>query len=392
MCGRRWGKTRLGVVEALSVALRGGRVWWVAPVYAQSLIAWRLLGPIAKQLPGASLRESEHALRLTNGGSVVFKSADRPDTLRGEGLDFLVVDEADFIEESVWTDSLRATLSDRRGRALFTSTPRVEGGWFHRLFLEGQLPGGEVQSWSFPSVSNPYLDPGEIELARRQLPAIVFRREYEAEFVSAAGARIQRAWLRTAAPPHGLDLVLGVDLAISTRDGADWTAAAVLGRDTDGLVYVVDVQRGRFAFDGVLRFVASVAEKWRPRVVAVEAVAYQLAAVQELVRTTAFTVVPVRPDRDKLTRFQPLEARYEQGLVRHAPWLSQEFERELLSFPVGEFDDQVDALSCAWAALASPLPSYRDARNGLLVAAQQSADKPVLRRERQEFSSRQDRW
>lgn len=405
VCGRRWGKTRLGVVEALAVALRGGRVWWVAPVYSQALIAWRLLGPMARQIPGAVPRESEHVLRLPGGGEVWCKSADRPDALRGEGLDLLVMDEADFVDEAVWTESLRATLSDRKGRALFISSPRIEGGWFHRLYLEGQRPG-DVQSWSFPSVTNPHLDPAEIDAARRQLPSIVFRREYEADFVSASGARIQRAWLRTAPPPAGLDLVMGVDLAISTRDGADWTAAAVIGRSPDGLIYVVDVQRGRFAFDGVMRFVEAMASKWSPRIVAVEAVAYQLAAVQELTRTTTLPVVPVRPDRDKLSRFQPLEARYEQGLVRHAPGLSADFERELLGFPVGEHDDQVDALSCAWAALSTHAPSYRDARAGLRrgdpsPAADDDAPAELLAsvRERtraarhdRDHASRSDRW
>ena len=390
VCGRRWGKTRLGVVEALAVALRGGRVWWVAPVYSQALIAWRLLGPMARQIPGAVPRESEHVLRLPGGGEVWCKSADRPDALRGEGLDLLVMDEADFVDEAVWTESLRATLSDRKGRALFISSPRVEGGWFHRLFLEGQRPGGDVQSWSFPSVTNPHLDPAEIDAARRQLPSIVFRRESEADFVSAAGARIQRAWIRTAPPPAGLELVMGVDLAISTRDGADWTAAAVIGRDPSGTVYVVDVQRGRFAFDGVMRFVEAVASKWSPRLVAVEAVAYQLAAVQELTRTTTLPVVPVRPDRDKLSRFQPLEARYEQGLVRHAPGLSADFERELLGFPVGEHDDQIDALSCAWAALSESAPSYRDARAGLRAAT--PPDDPPAPPPRRERSARHDRW
>lgn len=390
VCGRRWGKTRLGVVEALAVALRGGRVWWVAPVYSQALIAWRLLGPMAAQIPGAVPRESEHVLRLPGGGEVWCKSADRPDALRGEGLDLLVMDEADFCDEAVWTESLRATLSDRKGRALFISSPKTEGGWFHRLYLDGQRGVNDTASWSFPSVTNPHLDPLEIEAARSTLPSIVFRREYGAEFVSAAGARVQRSWIRTAPPPAGLELVMGVDLAISTKDGADWTAAAVIGRDADGTVYVVDVQRGRFAFDGVMRFVEAVASKWSPRVVAVEAVAYQLAAVQELTRTTTLPVVPVRPDRDKLSRFQPLEARYEQGLVRHAPGLSADFERELLGFPVGEHDDQIDALSCAWAALSTHAPSYRDARAGLRAATPpDDAPAPPPRRER---SARHDRW
>lgn len=353
-CGRRWGKTRLGVVLALETALRRGRVWWVAPTYAQASIAWRLLVPMVSQIPGASVRESDRVVRLPGGGEVWCKSADQPNNLRGEGLDFLVIDEADFIDETVWLEALRPTLSDRKGRALFISSPRVEGGWFHRLYLEGQRGEGPVASWQFPSVSNPHLDPAEVEAARRDMPSIVFRREYGAEFVSAAGARVRREWLRVQTPPErGLDVVMGVDLAVSTKTSADWTAAAVLGRARDGAVYVLAVERVRAPFNQVLTFIASMAAKWEPRSVGVEAVAYQLAAVQELLRTTTLPVTPVRADRDKLSRFQPLEARYEQGLVRHAPGLSAEFERELLGFPAGEHDDQVDALSTAWATLSA---------------------------------------
>lgn len=366
MCGRRWGKTRLGVALGLEALFSGKRAWWVAPTYAQSSIAWRLAAPMAAQVPGVDVRIAERVLRIGRG-EFWFKSADAPDNLRGDGLDLLVMDEADFIEAAAWEQTLRPALADRRGRALFISTPNVEGGWFHQLFQRGA--GGvdpQWRSWSFPSVTNPHLDPAEVEASRAVMPTIVFRREFGAEFVSAGGARIQRAWLRTAEPPPRAQLrvAMGVDLAISTKDGADYTAAAVLGRDAQGTTYVLDVQRVRAPFHQVLGFISAVAERCGPEVIAVESVQFQAAAVQELLRTTALPVVAARADRDKLTRFQPLEARYEQGLVRHAPDLPPEFERELLAFPVGEHDDQVDALSHAWAALAAEPPSETFFRGG----------------------------
>ena len=159
---------------------------------------------------------------------------------------------------------------------------------------------------------------------------------------------------------------MGVDLAISTKDHADWTAAAVLARANDGTVWVLAVERLRATFHQVLGFIGAMAEQWHPRTVGVEAVQFQAAAVQELLRTTTLPVRAVHPgQRDKLTRFQPLEARYEQGLVRHAPGLPPDFERELLGFPVAEHDDQVDALSCAWDAFGSSTPSYSDAAAAL---------------------------
>jgi predicted phage terminase large subunit-like protein len=353
VCGRRWGKTRLGVFLAVERALRGRRAWWVAPTYAQASVAWRLARPLAAQVPGTVVREAERVLRV-GGGEIWFKSADQPDNLRGEAIDFLVMDEADFIPAGVWEQVLRPALADRKGAALFASTPNVENGWFHQLFARGQRGDEGWRSWSFPSETNPFLDPREIAAARAQLPAIVARREFDAEFVSAAGARIQRAWLRHGAPLAGLSVAMGVDLAISTKTGADWTAAVVIGRVTagehEGRCYVLDAARVRAPFHQVLAFVRQMATKWSPAAVAIESVQYQAAVIQELLRTTDLPVRGVKPDRDKLTRFQPLEARYEQGLIWHAPDLPPEFERELLGFPVGDHDDQVDALAYAWQA------------------------------------------
>lgn len=117
------------------------------------------------------------------------------------------------------------------------------------------------------------------------------------------------------------------------------------------MVYIRDAQRIRAPFHQVLQFVQQMAAKWKPSIIAIEAVQYQAAVVQELLRTTRLPVRGVKPDKDKLTRFLPLAARYEQGLVKHAPGLPGWFEDELLAFPVGEHDDAADAAAYAWQAL-----------------------------------------
>ena len=358
--GRQWGKTRLGAWLALRAALGEQRTtWWVAPTYQASEIGWRLV----RKLCGAILRASPQALEVRigdraiiarDGGQLWFKSAERPDNLRGGTLGFLVVDEADYCDEYLWTDVLSPMLGVQQGHSLLVSSPRLEGSWFHRLWLAGQGADPDVQSWSFPTWDSPYWKPQEVERARVELPAITFRREYGAEFVSAAGALVRREHLRTG-EPMGVTLpcVMAVDLAISERSGADWTAVAVMSRGEDGRIWVRHVERLRTGFHGAIERIKALAARWRPRVVAIEAVQYQAAVVQELLRSTDLPVHGVKPDRDKVTRFQPLAARYEQGLVYHAPDLPAEFEQELLAFPVGTHDDMVDAASYAFAALGS---------------------------------------
>src|SRR3989304_2040646 len=90
--GRRWGKTRLGVNECLTIAAAGGRAWWVAPSYKTSEVGWRPLRRMGAKLD-AEVRRVDRQIILPNGGEVSVRSADDPNSLRGEGLDFVVMDE-----------------------------------------------------------------------------------------------------------------------------------------------------------------------------------------------------------------------------------------------------------------------------------------------------------
>ncbi len=195
--GRRFGKTRVGASIALKTTInrkaatnvietikRGGLVWWVAPVYSQSEIVFQLLEPLIRKIPGARIIESKLCFKLPNGGSLWCKSADRPDRLRGRGVHGLVIDEADFIDGSLWSKVLRPALSDHKGWALFLSSPNKRNGWFHKLFKLGQSgTNPQWKSWHCPSSANPYLDPQEIEDAKLDMTEEEHRQEYGAEYV-----------------------------------------------------------------------------------------------------------------------------------------------------------------------------------------------------------------
>jgi len=221
VCGRRWGKTRAGAYLALREVVRGRRVWWVAPVYSQAMLAWRLLRPLFAQLPNVLIAESTRCIRLGRG-ELWIKSADNPDTLRGEGLDGVVIDEADYTSEVTWTQSLRPALADRKGWALFISTPHEIGGWFQKLYERGQSrEDAQWASWQYPSWTNPFLDPAEIDQARADMSELEFRQEFGAEFVGRPDAVYHnwepRAHVAPCSYTAGLPLYVGLDFNNSPR-------------------------------------------------------------------------------------------------------------------------------------------------------------------------------
>lgn len=357
--GRRWGKTTFGLdllIAEPGGALDGLPVAWFAPTYKLLDEVWRdarrLLRPLATRIDS----QQKH-IELMTGGALDFWTLDDADAGRGRKYARIVVDEAAMARHlaEAWQEAIRPTLTDYRGGAWFFSTPKGTGNEFARLYRAAEHADNWAR-WQMPTVTNPCIDPAEIEAARKELPHLVFRQEYEAQFIDAQGAVLRRDWIRDGVAPEGCTIVMGVDLAISTRQDADYTAAVVLARAPDGALTVLAARRIRAPFHQVLGFIRTMAADFSPSVIAIESVQYQVAVVQELLRTTTLPVRGVRPDKDKLTRFLPLQARYEQGQVAHAPDLAEEFVDELLSFPIGAHDDQVDALSLAFAALPAAGP------------------------------------
>src|SRR5258708_2135291 len=126
--GRRFGKGMLGVAAAFKYATRGAKCRWIAPSYASDSFhsGWELAKQLAKQIPGLDvhLQRKEINFSGVNGGWLQFKTAEEPDSLRGEGIDFVVFDEAAHIDglEEMWEQCVRPSLIDRRGEAWFIST------------------------------------------------------------------------------------------------------------------------------------------------------------------------------------------------------------------------------------------------------------------------------
>lgn len=218
--GRRWGKTQLAAHEVIMAAVQnpGAMVWWVANSEKNVRRGYRA---VLKQLPRSLVAKdppsegaNDRIITFHNGATIEFYTAGTPDSLAGEGVDFVVIDEAALITENVWFQLIRPTLADTGGRALIISTPRGRN-WFWKLWQRGQKPGGMYDSWHFTSFDNPYIDDEEIEEARETLPDIVFRQEFLAEFVDSAASMftIPEEYVLEGLSPYSGHVILGVDLA-----------------------------------------------------------------------------------------------------------------------------------------------------------------------------------
>ena len=292
------------------------------------------------------------------GGSIAVRSADTPHRLRGEGLDFLVMDEAAFVKPDVWQQVLRPTLTERKGGALFISTPMGMNNWFYELWemAEGR---DDWERFQFPSWSNPLVDKEEVEQAKTEVGSIVYAQEYLAEFVEAGQGLLKPEWLRYFKEKNGRYFTgtenvelsectrfCTVDLATSIDEKADYTVIASCAVTPQGKILVLDVYRDRMQAPDIIPRIRQKMEEYDLQWVGMERVGFQLSLIQ-FAKREGLAVKELKADKDKISRAMPLAARMESGDIyfrQGAMWLP-EVERELMTFPVGHHDDIVDAIS-----------------------------------------------
>ena len=188
--GRRFGKTTLAIRELCFKAKEPNKVcWYVAPSYRQAKqIAWVKLKQILKDLRWIrKVNEAELTIELKNKSRICLRGADNKDSLRGVGIDFIVLDECADIDEQAWSEVLRPTLSDTKGSAVFAGTPKGMN-WFHDLYQRGQdQTEEEYSSFLFTTLEGGFVDSGEVEQAKRDLDAKTIRQEYQATWETYSG-------------------------------------------------------------------------------------------------------------------------------------------------------------------------------------------------------------
>lgn len=190
VCGRRFGKTYLATRELAKFArMPDRRLFYIAPTYRQAKqIVWDKLKFKLRDLNWISkINESDLTITLINDSRISLRGADNPDSLRGVGLDFIVMDEFAMIDQKAWTEVLRPTLSDRAGSALFITTPMGTSNWSYDLFNMPLQDPDNWASWQYTTLEGGRVPPDEIEQARRDLDERTFRQEFLASFETFAG-------------------------------------------------------------------------------------------------------------------------------------------------------------------------------------------------------------
>ena len=220
-CGRRWGKTELAAYTAAAYALShdGSLLWWVAPNYNQADVGLRTLRSILPDtIPANITRTEPKAITFPNGAEISFRSADHPDTLRGVGLDYLVVDEAAWVSPEAWHECLRPTLADTEGGMMAISTPKARN-WFWKVYQRGESGDhDDYAAFRYPTRDNPHIQQSEIDAAKKSMPDRAFKAEFEAEFLPGGGTvfteleRVLADYDYREAEPEG-QCVTGVDFA-----------------------------------------------------------------------------------------------------------------------------------------------------------------------------------
>ncbi len=332
--------------------------------------------------PKMRLRKETRSECITTAGGGRF-ALSVGGSVTGRGADFIIIDDPLKAEDGAsdaarrgvtdWYDGTLSTrLNDKERGVIILVMQRLHqddlagyvlqrGGWHHlnlpAIAVEDQavhIGPNEVHRRREGEVLHPERESREtLDRIKAELGSLQFSAQYQQSPVPPEGNLIKREWLKTydAAPARGpgVKIVQSWDVATTTDERNDWsvcTAWAVQRKD----YYLLDVWRGRVEFPELRRKIVDHALRHAAQIVLIEKAGPGLQLVQDLQRnpTPGFPKPKgIVPEGDKLMRMEAQTPRVEAGhmlLPKQAPWLAI-FLDELLAFPRGRHDDQVDSVS-----------------------------------------------
>lgn len=235
VCGRRWGKSYMLAVICLAYLLvkPNCRCWLVSPQDYHNREVMYYLDEILRRLGQPHKYQQTPKHRMIVGQSIIeCRSTENPKSLRGSGLDALLIDEACQIDnfQEIWDFCLRPTLADRQGDAYAATSPNG------RDHIASLLENPSWQGFQQPTWNNPHIPTSEIDEMRRSMPENVFRSEIGAEIVDDFGAAFPHKPIYVESLP---------DEPMVYIHGADWGwadpfAVLSLAKTVSGNIYIYD--------------------------------------------------------------------------------------------------------------------------------------------------------
>ena len=239
--GRQSGKSLLSINQALMWALskKDRIIYWVSPTVGQATKIYKQIlkavvkTDIVKSYKG-SMGDTE--ILFKNGSIIKFRSAAQEESLRGESVDYLIIDEAAFIKEEVYLTILLPMLNVRGKGCLVVSTPKGKNWYYYHILKGFSDSNPKYKSFQFHSADNPHANPEIIELARQSMPTVLFDQEYLAKFVDSTAIFENIKELSTMTlidkPVEGDSYYGGVDIGMKN----DYTVISLLNQNGE-LVY-----------------------------------------------------------------------------------------------------------------------------------------------------------
>jgi len=200
-CGRRWRKSSTALIALIRAAeARPDLYFWVWPSYPMGHTGWSMLRAVCDG--HWEISESRRRVMSPQGAEIWIKSSDNPQSLRGFGLAGVVFDECRDMSPRIWPEVVRPALSDKKGWALFNSTPRGYD-WFYTLYQFATDHKPEWEAWTFTTFDNPSIDRAELSEIEATTPSLIWRQEYLADFSAGAELGVFRGVRAVAVLPEG---------------------------------------------------------------------------------------------------------------------------------------------------------------------------------------------
>ena len=366
--GRRFGKSYLAtimlLVAAMTVPDPMAKVWYIAPTYGQAKdIMWDMLITLGEEVI-VKKWHNDLTVELFNGAKIALKGSDKPDTLVGSGLWYVVLDEFADMKPEVWEQSIRPALADYKGGALFIGTPEGLNHFYevYKMGLDTNMT--QWSSFQFNTIDNPIIGEDELSEAAQVMTKEMFAQEFEANFQAAGGGDLRTSdiiW--TPDSPESGNLIMTVDpagygsnkgMSKSKFTKLDETAISIVEVSTAGW-FIKDVIHGRWQIRETSLQIVRAAQKYRPMRVGIEKGALKNAIMpyisdQQARLRTFFKIWPLtHGGKSKIDRIMwSLQGRLENGRVfmpEDRPW-TKPLLQQMNDFPNPlAHDDLIDSIA-----------------------------------------------